>query len=107
MMRCTRTCAGTARDITLTLLDDQIKMQLDPYISQSLNTKKLADNTYSSYTRRKKLSMISPRDFSMITYIYEHQDESGDITIVQFSDPLADSYVMPEQKDITRGEMHL
>lgn len=80
-------------------------MLIDPYISLSFFHSKLADNCYSTYMRRKKVSVVSPRDFCMVTYIHEHQDNSGDISIVQFSAP--QSECLEEQEEITRGVMHL
>jgi hypothetical protein len=48
--------------------------------------------------------VIAPRDFVIITYMHRHED--GSISIIAFSEPSV-QHLMPETKDIVRGELLL
>ena len=105
MMRCSTLMPFLPEDIFLTLCDGTLRQEYDPNIEITKNLEKLAANTYATYQKAKRIALvISPRDFVIITYFHKH--ENGDIRIIAFSeDSLA--HLLPESKDIVRGELHL
>ena len=66
----------------MALLNQELRVMIDPYIAVIQNTKKLADNLYATYMCRRKVGLISARDFWMVTFVYEHEDGSGKITVL-------------------------
>lgn len=87
-------------------MQDDLRPFYDPYTYKCTTLAVLADNTYATYLQRKGVGVIQERDFCCVTYIHEHKDNAGDISIVQFSNIAADSLV-PEQPKVTRGIIHL
>jgi hypothetical protein len=107
-MKTSNIIKASSTSIALTLLDLEMRKLIDPYGgTEFYYTKKLADNTYATYMRHKKFGLIKSRDFSLITFVYEHEDNSGKITVLRFSDSQIEKEVPKSPSDVIRGYVHL
>jgi hypothetical protein len=103
-MKTSNIIKASSDSIVMTLLDSDMIKLIDPYITDFLYTEKLADNTYASYMRRRKVGLINSRDFCLVTFVYEHEDNSGKITVLRFSDSKIDKEVpKTSKKNVIRG----
>ncbi len=70
MMRCATVMPFDPMDIFLTLCDGSLRQSYDPNIEKTCNIQKICSNTYACYQKAKKILVISPRDFVIITYMH-------------------------------------
>ena len=71
-------------DVVMMMSDGRYRKAYDTNIAESSYLQKIAANTYAIYQMSKKMLVVSPRDFVLISHFHRHPE--GHVTITVFSD---------------------